>query len=143
MKNPPLFIAALFVLSGLFSCKKSNQSPAVPTSIVGKWQLVNDSLVSGVGPIVTGSNYIGKNGDYFDFGTNNKVYIKEGANLDSSAYQVMSDSTVVLNVYAERYNAISPVSKMTFVPDGVTLRSPSVFVANPGSYYLRIINLRK
>ncbi len=143
MKNLPLLIAALFVLSGLFSCKKSNQSPAVPTSIIGNWHLVNDSLVSGVGPIVTGSNYIGKSGDYFDFETNNKLYIKEGANLDSSMYQIMSDSTIVLNVYAERYNAIAPVSKMTFVPDGVTLRSPSVFVANPGSYYLRIINLRK
>jgi hypothetical protein len=143
MKNLPLLIAALFGLSGLFSCKKSNQSPAVPTSIVGKWKLVNDSLVSGVGPIVTGSNYIGKSGDYFDFETNNKLYIKERANLDSSAYQVTSDSTIVLNVYTERYNALSPVRGITYTPSGVTLRSPSVFVANPGSYYLRIINLRK
>ena len=143
MKNLFLIISSLFVLTGLVSCTKTNQSPAVLNSIVGKWNVVKDSLAWGVGPNLTISYYVGKSGDYFNFRTNNKVYIKEGTSLDSSVYQVMSDSTVVLNIYAERYNAISLVSKMTFVPDGVTLRTPSVFVSNPGSYYLRIINLRK
>jgi hypothetical protein len=157
MKNLILLFSSLFILTGWFSCTKNSESPlknksavtihskllTTPNAIVGKWNLVNDSLVWGVGPNVTTTNYIGKSGDYFDFGTNNKLYIKEGTNLDSSAYQVMSDSTVVLDVNSERYNGIAPVSKIVYTPGGVTLSSPAIFLANPGSYYLHIINLRK
>jgi hypothetical protein len=157
MKNLILLIPSLFILTGLFSCTKNSESPiknkstvtthsnflTTPTSIIGKWNLVNDSLVWGVGPNVTTTNYIGKSGDYFNFEANNKLYIKEGANLDSSVYQVMSDSTVVLDVNSERYNGIAPVSKIVYTPGGVTLSSPAIFLANPGSYYLHIINLRK
>src|SRR5471030_2620643 len=157
MKNLILLFSSLFILTGLFSCIKNSESQlknksavtthskllTIPTSIVGKWNLVNDSLVWGVGLNVTATHYIGKSGDYFDFGTNNKLYIKEGANLDSSVYQVVSDSTVVLDVNSERYNGIAPVSKIVYTPAGVTLSSPAIFVANPGSYYLHIINLGK
>jgi hypothetical protein len=77
MKSLILLIFPLFILTCLFSCTKTYQSPPVPTSIVGEWNLVNDSLGWGVGPNVTNSNYVGKSGDYFDFRTNNKVYIKK------------------------------------------------------------------
>jgi hypothetical protein len=157
MKNLILLILSLLIFTSLFSCTKNGESPlknkstvtthsnflTTPTSIIGKWNLVNDSLVWGVGPYVTTTNYIGKSGDYFDFEANNKLYIKEGANLDSSVYQVMSDSTVVLDVNSERYNGVAPVSKIVYTPGGVTLHSPAIFVANPGSYYLHIVNLKK
>ncbi len=130
----------LFLIAGLFSCTKT--TGVEKTQILGKWEIKNDSLASGVGPYVTVKNYIGTTADYFDFRADNKLYIKEGARLDTSAYHVVSDSTIVINSFGITFNGVPETSKIkSLTTNSVTIFTP--FAVNPGAYYLRTVNLKR
>ena len=160
MKNLSLPIVALFIITGMISCKKTDQgmvttktgtatktgttssfSGVVP--IQGKWTVKSDSVISGVGAFVTGKNYVGEAGDYFDFDTDNKLYTKEGAILDTFSYTLLTDST--LNIIPSG----APVNVIPFLGGIRPISASSVTViwgpglVNPGSYYSRIVVLTK
>jgi hypothetical protein len=96
MKNLITLILLFSIGAGLFSCKKS----AVNTSsqIEGKWNIKVDSTESGIGPFDTTEVYVGKPGDYFDFRSNNKLYIKEGASLDTFTYTQVADNKITIRI---------------------------------------------
>ena len=98
MKSYYLLIA-LFVVSCLASCKKNlDADPTTSTTLTGKWDLVNDSSAYGES-YITKTNYVGVPGDYFDFRANGNVYIKEGANYDTLAYNMVGGDSVVINTF--------------------------------------------
>jgi hypothetical protein len=154
MKNPSLPIAALFIITGLLSCKKTDQgmvstktgttsnfNGVVP--IQGKWSVKSDSVISGVGAFVTGKNYVGKAGDYFDFDTYNKLYVKEGSILDTFSYTLLTDSTLDIipsgapTSVIPFWGGIRPTSASSVT----VIWGPSLI--SPGAYYSRIVSLKK
>jgi hypothetical protein len=140
MKTLAQATLVLFLIAGLFSCTKT--TGVEKTQIIGKWHIKNDSLASGIGPNVTVKNYIGTDNDYFDFRTDNKLYIKEGASLDTSAYQVLSDSTIIINRFGITFNGVPQTSRIkSLIANSVTIFTP--FAINPGAYYLRTVNLKR
>jgi hypothetical protein len=140
MKTLTQATLVLFLIAGLFSCTKT--TGVEKAQIIGKWGIKNDSLASGIGPNVTVKNYLGTAADYFDFRADNKLYIKEGTTLDTSAYKVLSDSTIVINSFGITFNGVPQTSKIKSpTANSVTIFTP--FAVNPGAYYLRTVNLRR
>lgn len=76
------------------SCKKSNDSF---TSIVGKWNIKIDTSFVGFGPLNREVIYSGKEGDYFNFNSNGKVYIMENSISDTLIYTLNPDSILIQN----------------------------------------------
>src|ERR1700743_3267772 len=112
MKNLTLFTSALLMITCLLSCKKTNDGMQTTTQtgtsgntktnysgvvpIDGKWSVKTDSVFSSIGAFGTGKTYTGKTGDYCNFGNDGKLYVKEGANLDTFTYKMLTDSTLNL-----------------------------------------------
>jgi hypothetical protein len=161
MKNLALFISALFMISCLFSCKKTDGGMLTTTKtstggsvnnqtkfsgvvpIEGKWNVKTDSVFSSVGASGTGKTYTGETGDYFNFGTNNKLYIKEGANLDTFTYKMLTDSTLSLIPAGAPINVIpfAGFIQPTTATSVIVTWTPSL--GNPGSFYSRTVSLAK
>ena len=96
MKKLIVIITVLISVAGLFSCKNSGVNPA--GGITGKWNIKVDSTTSGIGPIESTQAYIGQSGDYYDFRSNNKLYIKEGNSLDTFAYKIVADNKLTISI---------------------------------------------
>jgi hypothetical protein len=71
MKNYLFAILILFFGLLLNACSKSGAA-----TITGKWNVVSDNEKLTGGPLIGDETYAGKNGDYFDFRTNNNLYVK-------------------------------------------------------------------
>lgn len=82
------FIFSTFLLCILLmTCKKAAQ----PVTLVHKWNVLSDSTDN----LFSGNRryYTGQTGDYFDFRTDNKIYLKEGSLLDTMSYSINADGT--------------------------------------------------
>ncbi len=161
MKNLALFTSALFIIICLFSCKKTNDGMQTTTKtgtggsgnnqtnysgvvpIDGKWGVKSDSVFSSIGAFGTEKTYTGKTGDYFNFSNDGKLYIKEGANLDTFTYKMLTDSTLNLIPAGAPTNVIPFIGfiKPTTASSVVLYWSPSL--GNPGSFYSRTVSLDK
>lgn len=99
-----IIIVALLCLFN--ACKKSVDSAngASSSALIGKWNLINDSSISTLGPHEIDSNYVGVEGDYFDFRTDGKLYIKEGTNADTLSYQLLADNKIIIQTFGESLN---------------------------------------
>ncbi len=90
---------AVFLTALLFAaCKKNNNNPSSP-SLVGKWGLVNENIIdveNGIG--VDTINYTVTQADYVDFRSDNKVYSSVAGILDTSAYQLLNNNKVQIDV---------------------------------------------
>jgi len=127
MKNFLPLIVVLLVTTGIFSCKKSSVSLANP--LMGKWNVERDSLNYGIGPQQQTKTYVGVAGDYFDFRPDNRLYIKEGNQLDTFTYKVIlanqlqvtqtGANNTPLNLFIDDINATS--ASINFFP---TLLNP-------------------
>lgn len=127
-------VMVLFVFSCLASCNKSGDAG----TLVAKWNLVNDSIADGGAYGITQTNYIGVPGDYFDFRTNGKLYIKEGTFYDTMAYHVADGNSVIINNF-DLYNN-DPVIVQELSQHNAT------FSGSYGAfeiYLYRKVNLRK
>jgi hypothetical protein len=124
----------------LFACNKS-EIGKISNTLTGKWNLVSDSLISGIGPVSTPKIYTGVAGDYFDFRTDNKLYLKEGALLDTFAYTLTSDSTITIHSFGITFNGVLQSSNFKVSANSATLITP--FIPNPGAYYRRAVHLAK
>jgi len=99
MKNLAPYIIILVIAVVLVSClKESLNKAARPSSLIGTtWSVVNDSTTTGFwgiwsGRATTGSNYIGKAGDYFIFITYGKLYSSINGQKDTETYKIGGDT---------------------------------------------------
>jgi hypothetical protein len=151
MKNLALFIPALLITTCLFSCKKTDGDMQTTTktnfkgvvSIAGEWNVKTDSTFSSIGAFGTGKKYTGETGDYFNFGTDGKLYVKEGAKLDTFTYKTLTDSTFRVAPVGAPANVIpfNGFIKPTTATSVVLTWTPGL--VNPGSYYSRVVILAK
>jgi hypothetical protein len=91
------FSACIFCFAvTLVSCSK-NDGIDSSTYISGRWNIVADSTYDGLGIANQLIFYKGQSGDYCDFNTHGSVDIKEGVNLNTSHYQVISNSSIFID----------------------------------------------
>jgi len=113
------------------ACKKD----AGP-SIKGKWNIVNDSTrITGTGgELIYHNNYIGAAGDYYDFRDDGKMYMKEGAALDTMQYEVYGNNQVRCTPspgFADAYNTtLLTGNKASLTVSGLTARGQLVKLIN-------------
>ena len=88
MKNIIITICSTFLIISIFSCNKAQTN-----TIVGKWNLINDS---GSLPIANtvGFNYIGTAKDYYDFNANGTLYINENSLLDTGTFSMKANNEI-------------------------------------------------
>lgn len=95
MKAGNLLIA-VFVFSLLGGCKKDGNKNAAPL-LIAKWNLVTDYTANHLAQTNT---YTGVAGDYFDFRSDGKCYVKEGSQYDTLSYAITSDTTINIQPFA-------------------------------------------
>ncbi len=116
----------------LVSCKKSS-SPEAVAGIIGKWNIINDSSYAGVGAGNHLVIYKGKEGDYYNFTSNGKLYINENGMLHTSIFSLTSDTTLIID---------SQTYTITNLPThDVIISTP--FVYSPGGAFGRKVTLGK
>lgn len=140
MKKFLSIIVVLLIAAIICSCQKSGVNPANP--LLGKWNVKIDSLDYGIGPVQQTKTYTGVPGDYFDFRNDNKLYIKEGNQLDTFNYKVISASKL----------QVVPLSAPNSIPlnlfiDTLTTSSASInffpSLVNPGGNDDRWVSLER
>jgi len=89
--NSLLALVAFFIF--LPSCRKN--SFIAPESIIGKWNIQDDSTYSGVGSGNHKVIYSGQLDDYFNFTSDGHVYIMENSILDTLSYTISSGSVTI------------------------------------------------
>src|SRR5450432_412178 len=133
MKYAGKLFLMIFIYLAFISCKKDQTGV-----ITGKWNLVNDSVVSGTGPQIGIKNYIGVSGDYFDFRTNGYLYIKEGAKLDTLSYNVSFGNKILISSFGWS-GSTSDITNLA--AHNATIHAPNII--NPGGYYERFVYLER
>lgn len=83
-----LTVASIFTCS----CRKSS-TPQSP--IVGRWNIVSDSVYAGVGVSNHLTVYNGKPGDFFEFAQGESIRMNEGIVLQISTYTFNKDSVII------------------------------------------------
>jgi hypothetical protein len=117
----------------------------MPATLVAKWQIVNDSMIYHNTPEGSTTNYRGKPGDYFDFRTDGKLYIKETDTYDTLTYKMLTDTTAIIENFginsiqsASYHSVINPLAY-----HNATITSPDFLFPGTGGGSHRIINLKK
>jgi len=151
MKTSYLIILVAALQLCMFSCKKLSPDPghlqmccgANPpaTSVFNKWQIVTDSTYAGVGINNHAVNYAGQPGDYFDIRTNDTIFTKEGAVLDTLTYKQLTDSTIVISSFGIALNGTLGASHYKFSAQSMHIVSPEI--ATPGGIFGRRVTLSK
>ena len=117
--------------------------------LAGNWTLVSDSTYStGVDASdhSTIGNYIGKDGDYFKFTADGKLFIKEGGAIDTATYVALGSKLVVnYSFYAGLPVASTDVqtadfTRLNLTSHTVTLSSTLTTATGVSS---RVINLKR
>ncbi len=119
----------------VFFCFSCGGNPVSPSpSVLGKWTVLSDNQYTGVGLNNHQVTFTGQSGDYFDFRTNGKVYIKEGSSFDTLSYKLLSDTTVSITSFGSFY-----IRHLTV--HNATLFSP--LVITPGGAFGRTVGLNR
>ncbi len=137
MRSTLSTVLTLFVVL-ITSCDKD----AASATILGKWNLINDSKFIGVGINNHPVNYTGQTGDYFDFRTDGNLYIKEGAVLDTLPYTLTSDTTILILSFGIILNGTPEISSIKDLSAHSTTINAPVAIT-PGGQFGRTVNLNR
>jgi len=143
MKQIVSFGLTTFIIFFLVNCKKNSVSANdMNTSILGNWDILNDSAFVGVGVNNHQASYIGQTGDYFDIRTDGFIYIKEGSDLDTLKYNLTSDSTIVIASFGLIANGVPEISQITdLTAHSATINAPTAIT--PGGEFWRKVILKR
>ena len=141
MRHLTSLILTAFLVLLLISCKKEIGSVDLNhADILGKWNVLNDSTFIGAGVNNHPINYIGQSGDYFDFRSDDNLYIKEGNFFDTLSYRQTSGTTIIITSFGATSNGVTEASSITNVTaHSVTITAP--FILTPGGKLGREVNL--
>ena len=98
MKPLLLVLIVVFSISLITpSCKKKDAEKTTAQKLQNKWTFLNatdNNYYSGADHIVTIN---GNAGDYMDFRTNGKVYLRLQSSLDTSTYVLSGDTKIIFD----------------------------------------------
>jgi hypothetical protein len=142
------FLVAFFCLT---ACTKgdSSSNQNKQASLVGIWILINDSAYTGTGVSNRLVDYTGETGDYFNFSTNGYVYTKENTKLDTLAYSLISDTSIIISNFGLITNGVPDTSIITGLNEnnGTGVNVQTIFIEShlgitPGGEFWRKVTLR-
>jgi len=140
MKQILLLGLAIFTAFCFNACNKNSVS--TNATILGKWNIINDSTFDGVGVGNHPVEYTGQQGDYFDFTTNGILYTKEGSVLDTLSYRLTSNTTIIISSFGLIGNGVAETSQITNLTDhSLTITAPVELT--PGGEFGRKVNLSR
>ena len=156
----PIICTLIFVISAILtSCLKENvnkavSSSAASSSLIGSnWTVVNDStsVSAGASTPASGSNYIGKPGDYFNFTTYGKLYWSINGQRDTATYMISGDTIKFKSAYIDgRTNIVDSAYYPIYTISNLTGHNCTLFnsmivfgTAGAGGPVLTTINLKK
>jgi hypothetical protein len=131
VKNIIIAICLAFLMVSIISCKKTDVQT---NSLVGKWNIINDSIYIPIANI-GGSNYIGTSDDYYNFTATGKVYINENSLLVNATYSMIANNQIDI-VYSN--GSYDP-----YFITNLTAHTATLTLAVPLTGPTKIINLRK
>lgn len=149
MKKLSFFAVFLY----LTACSKTagSSKTTLTAAVPDQWNLVYDSTFEGVGWANHPVDYAGKPGDYFSFSADgSKLFTKEGNVLDTLAYQLLSDSSVIITDFGTFVNGVPDTCTITGLtgsiesgssPDTIVIESP--FFLTPGGEFWRKVKLSR
>ncbi len=143
MKRTTLFGLAAIIAFFLTSCQKDiAPTQKINATILGKWNILNDSTFSGVGINHHAVNYTGRTGDYFDCRKDGNIYIKEGIRLDTLSYNLTSDTTILIVPFGIILNGTPEMSHITNLTAHNSTISARI-VLTPAGIFGRKVNLNR
>lgn len=138
------YIIALVIISGIISCLKDS-----PVSIVGKWNIVNDSIFLEGNQMYPGenTNYIGTQADYFNFTSDGNLYVKKGTSFDTATYHLLSDDKIELIYFSANGISFGTAGAIRGTYHIINLTAHSVSLSlsglTPEGRQAEIINLKR
>jgi hypothetical protein len=132
-----------FIIFFLVNCKKNSAfANDVNITILGYWDIVNDSAFVGVGVTNHQASYIGQTGDYFDVRMDGFIYTREGTNLDTLKYSLTSDTTMIIASFGLIANGVPKISHITnLTAYTATIDAPTAIT--PGGEFGRKVILKR
>jgi hypothetical protein len=128
------FAILLYLTACTKSAAPSNDNGMV--GLTGKWNLINDSIIQGVGPSNHLVGYTGAAGDYFNFGTNGYAYTKEGALLDTLTYRMVTDTSIIISSFGLIINGIPDTSTVAGLAGSNSSVSNSQIIVIESPFFL-------
>jgi hypothetical protein len=140
MKQIISFGLTTFIVLFLMYCKKNSVSTNdINATILGKWDILNDSAFIDAGINNHQESYIGQTGDYFDFRTDGFVYTKEDTDLDTLNYSLTSDTTIIIASFGIISNGVPEVSHIiNLTAHSATISAPTAITPD-GEFGRKVI----
>ena len=139
MKLGSYFIVLAFVMAAGAGCSKKSDSPA----ILGKWHIIKDSTLEGIGPNPQLTVYIGHATDIWDFRADGKVYMqKAGSWPEVEPYTLYSANTIAIGNFGWVINGSQTISSLQRSVAGEMIIRSSAF-APPGGTLQRVVYLKR
>jgi len=154
-----------FLLFTAGSCKKTSIQT---NQLAGKWNIVNDSSSTdqSCNSCFNGSNYLGKESDYYIFTNNATLYIEEGGAIDTATYTIMANNRInIATNYAVNGGGVFdysllltggllplsyPIKNLTYSISNITEHTLTLYTSGtatltgePPIKYIQIINLKR
>jgi hypothetical protein len=155
MRNLAICTLIFMISAILTSCSKENVNKAESSSsLVGSsWTVVNDSTSESAGASTpaSGSNYIGKAGDYFNFTNYGKLYWSINGQRDTATYLISGDTIKFKSAYIDgQTNMVDSAYYPIYTISNLTNHTCTLFnsmivfgIAGAGGPVLTTINLKK
>ena len=142
----PILLFSIFFVA----CKKNATQNLQQNLLVGKWQVINDSssITGSLNGFNGSSNYIGTSNDYYNFTSNENLFVREGQSLDTATYTLSLSNEQVNILYSYTGgiyisgNAAQPFNITNLTINHLTLTLPENG-PTPEGYLHRVINLQK
>lgn len=165
MKYFSVVTGLAFLLFTVISCKKTSIQT---NQLLGQWSIVNDSTSTDdfCSGCFNGSNYIGKESDYYTFNNDATLYIEESGATDTATYTIMTNNQIniaanyavngggvfdyslfrtggLLPLSYSIKNLIYSISNMTEHTLTLYTSGTATMTGEPAIKYIEIINLKR
>lgn len=122
MRSLLLLIVLFLIVSVTPSCKKKDAEKTTAQKLQNKWTFLNATDNNHYSGIDHSATINGNTGDYMDFRTNGKVYVRLQSSNDTSNYvlsgdtKIIIDNTDTLTIQSLTDNALKLYQKDIFSP---------------------------
>ena len=140
--NVVMILGIVAVMAGCSKSKEKGNADFLFISVVGKWDLVADSTLAGVGVYASYTIRIGTTDDYWDFRDDGKVYIKEGTRKDTAGYTRYGADEIAIDRFGWIFNSQQTHSTIReLTAHSLVIHSADVIA--PGGVNVRTVYLKR
>lgn len=137
-----MILGIVAVMAGCSKSKEKRMYDLLFIPVVGKWDLVTDSTLAGVGAYATYTIRTGTTGDYWDFRDDGKVYIKEGTLMDTAGYTRYGSNEIAIDRFGWIFNSQQTRSTIReLTAHSLVIHSADVMA--PGGVNVRTVYLKR